>query len=89
MLFRSVLPYYANSHTEASFCGRATTRMREAARAVIAGKCGATDDHAVIFAGSGATAGLNKLVHLFGIRDALADGRAVHVLVGHHSLRSL
>ncbi len=87
-VIEAVLPYYANSHTEASFCGRATTQMREAARRVIADKCHAGDDHAVIFAGSGATAGLNKLVHLFGIRDALAAGRAAHVLVGpyeHHS----
>ena len=31
-----VLPYYANSHTQASFCGAFTTSLREAARAEIA-----------------------------------------------------
>ncbi|RME67228.1 MAG: aminotransferase, partial [Alphaproteobacteria bacterium] len=31
-----VLPYYANSHTQASFCGAYITQMREAARATIA-----------------------------------------------------
>lgn len=84
-----VLPYYANSHTEASFTGAVMTRMRESARHVIASKCGANSkDHAVIFAGSGATTALNKLVHLFGLRNAMARGEQVFVLVGpyeHHS----
>ena len=31
-----VLPYYANSHTQASYCGGFITRLREAARAEIA-----------------------------------------------------
>src|SRR5690606_1155103 len=59
-----VLPYYANSHTEASFCGGAMTALRRAARAEIARIVGADADHAVIFTGSGATSGLNRLVHL-------------------------
>jgi len=50
-----VLPYYANSHTEASHCGGFMTRMRREARALVAEFCGATEDHAVIFTGSGAT----------------------------------
>ena len=78
-----VLPYYANSHTEDSFCGAHTTALREQARGVIARLCGARrDDHAVIFAGSGATAGLNHLVHL------MQAGPGTTVLVGpyeHHS----
>ena len=31
-----VLPYYANSHTKASYCGAYMTEMREAARAEVA-----------------------------------------------------
>lgn len=89
VILRDVLPYYANSHTEASYCGGTMTRLREEARTVILNKCGGnTASHAVVFAGSGATAGLNKLVHLFGLRTALAAGQPVHVLVGpyeHHS----
>ena len=38
-VMEEVLPYYANSHTEASFCGGQMTRMREEARAVILEKC--------------------------------------------------
>ena len=64
----NVLPWYANSHTEASACGGAMTRMRRAARADILRCLNGTDDHAVIFAGSGATAGINRLVHLLGAR---------------------
>ena len=64
---RHVLPFYANSHTEASWCGAYTTRLREDARDEIARLVGAREDDAVIFAGSGATAGLNRLVSLLGI----------------------
>lgn len=78
-----VLPYYANSHTEASYCGAFVTRLRAEARAAIAAACGADDRHAVIFAGSGATAGLNRAVALLG-----ADQGNVRVVIGpyeHHS----
>ncbi|KAB1109379.1 aminotransferase class V-fold PLP-dependent enzyme [Neorhizobium galegae] len=83
-----VLPYYANSHTEASYCGGMMTRLRREARSVIKECCGADSRHAAIFAGSGATAGLNRLVHLLGITDAITAGRRVCVIVGpyeHHS----
>lgn len=78
-----VLPVYGNTHTTASYCGAATTALREAARGIVAAHVGATPDHAVIFGGGGATAGINRLPHLFGLRgvDAL-------VLLGpyeHHS----
>ena len=87
-ILEQVLPYYANSHTEASYCGGFITRLRREARATIARCCGADEAHAVIFAGSGATAGINRLVHLFGVRAALAAGRQVRVIIGpyeHHS----
>ena len=79
-----VLPYYANSHTEASVCGAYTTGLREEARAEIARLTGASGDDAVIFAGSGATAGLNRLVSLLGVNEA----ENPVVLIGpyeHHS----
>lgn len=84
-----VLPFYANSHTEQSYCGARMTALRAEAREIIAEKCGAnTRDHAVIFGGSGATTGLNQLVHLFGVKDAVARKQRVVVIVGpyeHHS----
>ena len=71
---------YANSHTEASYCGGSIlTWLRRDARAVIAACCGAlTLNSAVIFAGAGATAGINRLVSLLGVgTEALATGRRV------------
>lgn len=65
-----VLPFYANSHTEASYCGSYMTRLRRDARSEIARLVGATQEDAVIFAGSGATAGLNRLVSLMGVGEA-------------------
>ncbi|MBT8154281.1 aminotransferase class V-fold PLP-dependent enzyme [Epibacterium ulvae] len=79
-----VLPFYANSHTEASYCGQYITQLRRAARAEIAQACGARPRDAVIFTGSGATAGLNRLVSLFGVNEA----RDPVVFIGpyeHHS----
>jgi selenocysteine lyase/cysteine desulfurase len=87
-VLEEVLPFYANSHTEASFCGAAMTRMRREARSIIGGLCGCDDQHAVIFTGSGATAGLNRLVSLLGVTDTLAAGGQVRVIMGpyeHHS----
>ncbi|GAA0783344.1 aminotransferase class V-fold PLP-dependent enzyme [Roseibium denhamense] len=87
-VLEKVLPYYANSHTEASFCGSTMTRMREAARSEIARICGADDRFATVFCGSGATAGLNRLVHLLGVSGAAQNGEQPLVVIGpyeHHS----
>src|SRR6201990_3088377 len=62
-----VLPRYANTHTESSGTGRQTTRLREDARAVIRDAVGGDDDTVVIFAGSGATGAIDKLVRILGI----------------------
>ncbi len=83
-----ILPFYSNSHTEASACGAFMTRLREEARAVIAGLTGAGAECSVIFAGAGATAGLNRLVSLLGLPAAVARGEVPLVLLGpyeHHS----
>lgn len=87
-VLEDVLPHYANSHTEASWCGGFMTRLRRDARAVIASHCGADENHAVIFTGSGATAGINRLVSLLGVTEAARAGRRVRVVIGpyeHHS----
>lgn len=83
-----VLPWYANSHTEASHCGQTMTRMREEARATIARLVGAGDDGHVIFAGSGATAGLNRIARMLCIEERVRAGQRVVVIHGpyeHHS----
>lgn len=87
-VIEQVLPVYANSHTEASYCGSAMTRMREAARSEISRICSADDGYATVFCGSGATAGLNRLVHLLGVSGAAERGENPLVILGpyeHHS----
>ncbi|GAA4834394.1 aminotransferase class V-fold PLP-dependent enzyme [Kitasatospora terrestris] len=94
----AVLPRYANTHTESSGTGLQTTRLREDARRTIRESVGGTDDHLVIFCGSGSTAAVNKLVGILGLRTPagpvarpgpdLPPGERPVVFVGpyeHHS----
>jgi selenocysteine lyase/cysteine desulfurase len=96
----SVLPTYANTHTESSGTGRQTTRLREDARRVIRDALGGDDDTLVIFTGSGATAAIDKVVRILGLRvpsqledryslsDAIPAAERPVVFVGpfeHHS----
>lgn len=83
-----VLPFYSNSHTEASYCGAYMNRMRHAARAEIARRCNADENYVVIFTGAGATAGINRLVHLLLPQESKAGDNPPLVLLGpyeHHS----
>ncbi|HLU31940.1 MAG TPA: aminotransferase class V-fold PLP-dependent enzyme, partial [Acidimicrobiia bacterium] len=65
----SVLPMYANTHTETSGTGLQTTHFREEARDMIRRHVGATrDEHAVIFAGSGSTGAIDRLIAILGLR---------------------
>lgn len=85
---QSVLPYYSNSHTEASYCGSYISNLRAQAREIIRNACGATNDYAVVFTGSGATSGLNRLVHLLGVPKAVLMATPPLILIGpyeHHS----
>ena len=61
-----VLPWYANTHTEASGTGRATTRLREQARATIRAAVGGAEDYAVVFTGSGSTGAIDKFLRILG-----------------------
>ncbi len=64
-----VLPLYANTHTETSGTGLQTTRFREDAREIIRESVGADrEEHAVIFAGSGSTGAVDRLINILGIR---------------------
>ncbi|MEX2962353.1 aminotransferase class V-fold PLP-dependent enzyme [Microbulbifer sp. TYP-18] len=68
-----VLPWYANTHTETSATGRRTNGFREQARASVRRSVNADQEYAVIFCGSGATAGVNRLVDSLGMRPAHYD----------------
>lgn len=63
-----VLPLYANTHTESSGTGMQTTRFREEARQMIRSCINATEEHAVVFVGSGATGAIDRLISVLGLR---------------------
>ena len=78
-----VLPLYANTHTESSGTGLQTTRFREEARAIIRECVHGTDEHAVVFAGSGCTGAIDRMIRVLGlmIPDALEDRYAMTELI--------
>jgi len=95
-----VLPRYANTHTESSGTGLQTTRLREDARKIIGEAVGGDDETVVIFAGSGCTGAIDKLVGILGLRipstlndtyhldDTIAARQRPVVFIGpfeHHS----
>src|SRR5918995_4260364 len=63
-----VLPRYANTHTESSGTGLQTTRLREDARQIIRDRVGGDDQTVVVFAGSGSTGAIDKLIGILGLR---------------------
>ncbi len=62
-----VLPLYANTHTESSGTGLQTSRFREEARGIIRRAVNATDEHAVLFVGSGCTGAIDRLIRVLGL----------------------
>lgn len=87
-IVEKILPYYSNSHTDASFCGSFCTQTRHSARRYIAEQLGATDDYSVLFTGAGATAGINRIISMLDLYKLVRDGKRVVVIVGpyeHHS----
>jgi selenocysteine lyase/cysteine desulfurase len=64
----SVLPYMANTHTEASFTGRLMTNLYREAHQKVRTALNAGETDAVIFTGSGATGAINKLIACMGLR---------------------
>jgi len=95
-----VLPRYANTHTESSGTGLQTTRLREDARRTIRDSVGGDDETVVVFAGSGCTGAIDKLVGILGLRipsnfedrwhasDLVPAGQRPVIFIGpyeHHS----
>ncbi|MFC6044011.1 aminotransferase class V-fold PLP-dependent enzyme [Nocardioides hankookensis] len=74
-----VLPSYANTHTESSGTGLQTTRLREEAREIVRDAVGGDEDTIVLFAGSGCTGAIAKLIGVLGLRipSVLDDAHAL------------
>ena len=62
-----VLPWYGNTHTEASITGHQMTALREEARGIIRRAVHGGDEDAVVFCGSGVTGAIDKLVRVLGL----------------------
>ena len=63
-----VLPFYANTHTEASATGLQTTHFREQARDCVRQAVHAPkEEYAVVFTGSGSTGAVDKLARVLGL----------------------
>src|SRR4051794_13377320 len=67
-LRHEVLPRYTNTHTESSGTGLQTTRLREDARRVIHESVNGDQDTVVLFAGSGTTGAVDKLIGILNLR---------------------
>ncbi len=63
-----VLPLYANTHTESSGTGLQTTRLREDARNIIREAVRGDAETVVLFAGSGCTGAIDRLIGVLGLR---------------------
>ena len=77
-----VLPLYANTHTESSGTGKQTTHLREDARSIIHRAVNGDASTAVIFAGSGSTGAVDKLLGILNLRIP-ADLDAKYALSSH------
>lgn len=66
-LNESVLPLYANTHTEDSATGAATTNLVHEASEYIKRCLGADDSYKLLFPGTGATGALKRLQEILGI----------------------
>jgi selenocysteine lyase/cysteine desulfurase len=62
-----VLPWYANTHSDLSATGRRTTALYAQARRLVRDAVGGGDGHVVVFAGSGATGAIDKLMRILGL----------------------
>ncbi|WP_040628202.1 aminotransferase class V-fold PLP-dependent enzyme [Microbulbifer variabilis] len=97
---QKVLPYYANTHSETSYTGAQTTGFREEARKEIRRAVNGSEEHKIIFCGSGATAAINKLIDILKLRppvdlnlqrrfsDSISASQRPVVFIGpyeHHS----
>src|SRR6185503_680058 len=65
-----VLPWMANTHTDASAVGGYMTELYEGSKRKVAAHVGAGADDVVIFTGQGATGAINKLVRALAFTKA-------------------
>ncbi|MBA4053606.1 MAG: selenocysteine lyase, partial [Marivirga sp.] len=67
-LQNEVIPFFANTHTQATTTGTLMTKAYEEAKVIIKEHVHANKDDVLIFCGSGMTSAVNKLQRLLGLR---------------------
>ena len=76
------MPMYANTHTLQSGTGKQTNNVREEARQIIKRVCGANEDDALVFIGTGATSAINLLVAKLRIQEIVQKVDYIKASVG-------
>ncbi|GLH13230.1 Uncharacterized protein GBIM_17846 [Gryllus bimaculatus] len=69
-VLREVLPCYGNTHTTTSITSMQSTLFRHEARDIIRNAVHASEHDAVIFAGSGCTGAVHKLIHALDLPES-------------------
>ncbi|HTR28209.1 MAG TPA: aminotransferase class V-fold PLP-dependent enzyme [Puia sp.] len=67
-LLEEVLPFYGNTHTEATVTGERMSAAYEGAKQIIRDHVGAREEDVVLFCGSGMTSAVAKLQRMMGLR---------------------
>lgn len=65
---QQIMPFLANTHTEATVTGQLMTEAYEQAKEIIKQHVGATTNDVLLFCGSGMTSAVNKLQRMLGLR---------------------
>jgi len=65
---KKILPFVANTHTEATVTGTLMSKAYEQAKVIVKQHVGANSDDILIFCGSGMTGAVNKLQRIQGLR---------------------
>ncbi|MCP4696883.1 MAG: aminotransferase class V-fold PLP-dependent enzyme [Gammaproteobacteria bacterium] len=68
LIREKVLPYMANTHTESNYTGGLMTALFEESHDKVRRALNAHEDDVILFAGSGATGAINKLIACMGLR---------------------
>jgi selenocysteine lyase/cysteine desulfurase len=63
-----IMPFTANTHTQATHTGTLMTNAYENAKAIVKQHVHASGDDALVFCGSGTTGAVNKLQRILGLR---------------------
>ena len=66
---REVLPFLANTHTEATITGKLMSKAYEEAKVIVKNHVHANNDDVLIFCGSGMTGAVNKLQRILRLKN--------------------